>query len=146
VHGGLGGEFAFDDAKLAYYQALTLADDHDPATLGHAAQAAIRFYQALPARARSYGCEALARVQLARAQLLTGTPAAAAETLAPVLQLDRNSASAASPGPCIPAASSLPPPPPADRELPASSTGNSLLTAPPAPGPHSAPRRRRRSS
>jgi hypothetical protein len=88
LHGGLGGEFAFDDAKLAYYQALTLTDDHDPVALGHAAQAAIRLYQALPARARSYGCEALARVQLARAQLLTGTPAAAAETLAPVLKLD----------------------------------------------------------
>lgn len=85
---GLGGEFAFDDAKLAYYQALTLADDHDPVALGHAARAAIRLYQALPTRARSYGCEALARVQLARAQLLTGTPAAAAETLAPVLKLD----------------------------------------------------------
>ena len=50
LHGGLGGEFAFDDAKLAYYQALTLTDDHDPVALGHAAQAAIRLYQALPAR------------------------------------------------------------------------------------------------
>jgi hypothetical protein len=87
-HDGLGGEFSFDGAKLAYYQALTLVDDRDPVALGPAAQTAVRLYLALPARARSYGCEALARVQLARAQLMTGRPSAAAESLAPVLTLD----------------------------------------------------------
>ncbi len=54
----------------------------------HAAAAAISLYQAVPARARSYGCEALARVQLARAQLMNGKLEDAAETLAGVLALD----------------------------------------------------------
>ena len=31
LHDGVGGEFAFDDAKLSYYQALTELDVEDPA-------------------------------------------------------------------------------------------------------------------
>ena len=70
LHDGVAGEFAFDDAKLWYYEALTLADAEDPVKAEHAATVAINLYQASPARARSYGCEALARVQLARALLM----------------------------------------------------------------------------
>jgi DNA-binding XRE family transcriptional regulator len=88
LHVGLAGEFTFDDAKLAYYHALALADGRDPVELGEAARTAVRLYELLPARVRSYGCEALARVLLARAQLMTGRPDAAAEALGPVLTLD----------------------------------------------------------
>jgi hypothetical protein len=70
LHDGVAGEFAFDDAKLAYYGALTLADAEDLTQAEHAAEAAVRLYQALPARSRSYGCAALARVQLARVRLM----------------------------------------------------------------------------
>jgi len=88
LHDGIAGEFAFDDAKLSYYQALSLVDTEDPAGAGHAAAAAISLYQAVPARARSYGCAALAHVQLARAQLMSGNLEDAAEALGGVLALD----------------------------------------------------------
>jgi len=88
LHDGVGGEFAFDDAKLSYYQALTELDVEDPAQAARSAAGAIGLYQAVPARVRSYGCEALARVQLARAQLMTGKPEDAAEALGGVLALD----------------------------------------------------------
>jgi len=88
LHDGVGGEFAFDEAKLWYYQALTLADAEDPAKAEHAAAGAIRLYRAVPARARSYGCDALARVQLARAQLMGRKLDDAAEALGGMLSLD----------------------------------------------------------
>jgi hypothetical protein len=88
LHDGVGGEFAFDDAKLWYYEALTLADAEDPARAEHAAAAAISLYQAIPARARSYGCDALARVQLARAQLMARKLDDAADALGGMLSLD----------------------------------------------------------
>ena len=53
-----------------------------------AAAAAISLYEAVPVRARSYGCAALARVQLARAQLMSSNLEDAAEALAGVLALD----------------------------------------------------------
>jgi transcriptional regulator with XRE-family HTH domain len=84
----IGGEFAFDDAKLQYYQAIALLDSEDPVQAERAAAAAIRLYQAVPERARSYGCAALARVQLARAQLMSGNLDEAAESLGAVLALD----------------------------------------------------------
>jgi transcriptional regulator with XRE-family HTH domain len=88
LHDGIGGEFAFDNAKLAYYQAVVLVDADDPADAVQAAETAIGLYEVAPARARSYGCETLSRVHLARAQLLTGSLDAAAEALGPVLALD----------------------------------------------------------
>ncbi len=88
LHDGVAGEFAFDDAKLHYYQALTLNDACDPDAAERAAAAAISLYQAVPARARSYGCDALARVQLARAQLMRKKLEDAAQALAGVLALD----------------------------------------------------------
>jgi transcriptional regulator with XRE-family HTH domain len=88
LHDGVGGEFAFDEAKLWYYQALTLADAEDPARAEHAASVAITLYQGVPTRARSYGCEALARVQLARAQLMGKKLDDAAEALGGMLSLD----------------------------------------------------------
>jgi DNA-binding XRE family transcriptional regulator/tetratricopeptide (TPR) repeat protein len=88
LHDGVGGEFTFDDAKLWYYQALTLADADDPVRAEHAAAVAIRLYQGVPARARSYGCEALARVQLARARLMRRKLDDAADALGGMLSLD----------------------------------------------------------
>jgi hypothetical protein len=88
LHDGVGGEFAFDEAKLWYYQALTRADAEDPARAEHAAAMAISLYQAVPARSRSYGCEALARVQLARAQLMGRKLDEAADALGGMLTLD----------------------------------------------------------
>ena len=88
LHDGVGGEFAFDEAKLWYYEALTLADSEDLARAEHAAAVAISLYQAVPARARSYGCEALARVQLARAQLMGRKLDDAANVLGGMLSLD----------------------------------------------------------
>ena len=88
LHDGVAGEFAFDDAKLHYYQALTLNDACDPDAAERAAAIAISLYQAVPARARSYGCDALARVQLARAQLMSEKLEDAAQALAGVLTLD----------------------------------------------------------
>jgi hypothetical protein len=88
LHDGVGGEFAFDDAKLWYYQALTLADADDSARAEHAAAVAISLYQAVPARTRSYGCEALARVQLARARLMGRKLDDAADALGGMLTLD----------------------------------------------------------
>lgn len=88
LHDGIAGEFSFDDAKLRYYEALALLDSEEPTQAGQAAAAAITLYQAVPARARSYGCEALARVQLAKAHLMASDVEAAAEALSVVLDLD----------------------------------------------------------
>jgi transcriptional regulator with XRE-family HTH domain len=88
LHDGIGGEFAFSDAKLSYYEALTLVEGDDPARAENAAEAAISLYQNGPAIARSYGCETLARAQLAKAQLINKKLEDAAETLGGVLSLD----------------------------------------------------------
>jgi transcriptional regulator with XRE-family HTH domain len=88
LHDGLAGEFAFDDAKLSYYGALSLADAEDLTRAGAAAETAVRLYQGLPARNRSYGCAALAQVQLARVHLMRGNLEEAAESLGSVLALD----------------------------------------------------------
>jgi transcriptional regulator with XRE-family HTH domain len=88
LHDGIAGEFAFDEPKLRYYEALSLLDADDPAQAGPAAADAVRLYQAVPARARSYGCEALARVQLAKAHLMSNEVDGAADALRPVIELD----------------------------------------------------------
>jgi len=85
LHDGIGGEFAFSNAKLCYYEALTLVEGNDPTRAEDAAGGAITLYQNGPAMARSYGCEILARAQLARAQLMNRKLEDAAETLRGVL-------------------------------------------------------------
>src|SRR5260370_7622453 len=67
LHDGVGGEFAFGDAKLSYYGALTLVDAEDPAGAEHAATAAISLYQAVPPRPPSHARAALPRVPPPRA-------------------------------------------------------------------------------
>ena len=88
LHNGIAGEFAFDTAKLRYYEALVLTRSGYPADAEAAAAAAVRLYQAVPGQARSYGCEALAHVQLATARLMSGNADAAAEAVAGLLRLD----------------------------------------------------------
>jgi tetratricopeptide (TPR) repeat protein len=88
LHDGIAGEFAFDEPKLRYYEALSLLDSEDPAQAEQAAAAAISLYQAVPVRSRSYGCEALARVELAKARLMRNNVENAAEALGAVLELD----------------------------------------------------------
>jgi tetratricopeptide (TPR) repeat protein len=84
----VGGEFAFDAAKLRYYQALALLDSGDPAGAEQAAAEAIALYEAVSVRDRSYGCAALARVQLAKAALMGNRLDDAIDALASVLALD----------------------------------------------------------
>jgi len=88
LHDGIAGEFAFDQAKLRYYEALSLLDSEHPSEAGQAARAAISLYEAVPTRTRSYGCVALARVQLARAQLMRNNLDDAADVLSEVFALD----------------------------------------------------------
>jgi tetratricopeptide (TPR) repeat protein len=88
LHDGIAGEFSFDESKLRYYDALSLLDSEDPAQAEQAAVAAVRLYRAIPARARSYGCEALACVQLAKAHLMSNDVDGAANALRSVIKLD----------------------------------------------------------
>jgi DNA-binding XRE family transcriptional regulator len=88
LHNGIAGEFAFDTAKLRYYEALVLTRSGYSADAETAAAAAVRLYQAAPRQARSYGCEALAHIHLATVQLMSGNADAAAEAVAGLLRLD----------------------------------------------------------
>lgn len=88
LHDGVGGEFSFDAAKLRYYLALALLDSGDPAGAEQATAEAVALYEAVPERARSYGCVALARVQLAKAALMGDRLEDAIEALGGVLALD----------------------------------------------------------
>jgi transcriptional regulator with XRE-family HTH domain len=88
LHHGIAGEFAFDAAKLRYYEALVLNRAGYPADAETAAATAVTLYQAAPGQARSYGCDALAHVQLATARLMRGDADGAADAIAGLLQLD----------------------------------------------------------
>jgi len=88
LHNGIAGEFAFGAAKLRYYEALVLNRAGYPADAETAAAAAINLYEAAPGQARSYGCDALAHVQLATARLMRGDADAAAEAITGLLRLD----------------------------------------------------------
>lgn len=88
LHYGIAGEFAFSNAKLHYYEALVLTRVGYPAAAESAAAAAVSLYQAAPSTARSYGCAALARVQLAVARLMRGNAEGAAEAIGGLLRLD----------------------------------------------------------
>jgi DNA-binding XRE family transcriptional regulator len=87
LHHDLGGEFAFSEAKLWYYRALTFAEIGDLPQAGSAAEAAIKLYEQTPVRFRSYGCQALARVELARVHLKSSNLDEAAQALAGLFTL-----------------------------------------------------------
>jgi hypothetical protein len=88
LHDGVGGEFAFDAAKLRYCQALALLDSGEPAGAEQAAAEAIALYEAAPLRERSYGCAALARVQLAKTALIGNRLDDAVQALGSLFALD----------------------------------------------------------
>ncbi len=90
LHDEIGGVFGFPDAKAQYYAGATYIH------LGQAEQAlaatsrAIELYASGPLEKRSYGAEALTRVDNAAAHLINGSLDGAAEVLAPVLVLDQD--------------------------------------------------------
>lgn len=83
----LGGLLTFPVAKQLYYAggAHSLLGQHEKAK--RAASAAIELYETGPAEDRSYGDEAMARVDVADARLAAGDLAGAGEALAPVFAL-----------------------------------------------------------
>jgi tetratricopeptide (TPR) repeat protein len=88
LHDRIGGEFSFDDARLARclasaYVSLGLAD---PAI--HEAQGALDLYAARPEAARMPKVEIEAHIDLAHAYFLKGSLDAASETLASVFDLE----------------------------------------------------------
>lgn len=90
LHDEVGGVFGFSDAKASYYSGATyihlgLAEPALAAT-----ERTIELYRTGPARQRSYGAEALARVDSAAAHLINGSLDGAAEALLPVLALDED--------------------------------------------------------
>lgn len=90
LHDEVGGVFGFSDAKASYYSGATyihlgLAEPALAAT-----ERTIELYRTGPARQRSYGAEALARVDSAAAHLINGSIDGAAEALLPVLELDED--------------------------------------------------------
>ncbi|NKY56352.1 helix-turn-helix domain-containing protein [Nocardia flavorosea] len=87
LHDEVGGVFGFAEAKASYYAGATyihlgLAEPALAAT-----ERTIELYRSGPARQRSYGAEALARVDSAAAHLINGSLDGAAEALSPVLEL-----------------------------------------------------------
>ncbi|WP_039802840.1 helix-turn-helix domain-containing protein [Nocardia araoensis] len=90
LHDEVGGVFGFNDAKANYYAGATYIHlgQAEPA-LG-ATQRAIELYSNGPSEQRSYGAEALARVDCAAAHLINGSLDGAAEALQPVLGLDED--------------------------------------------------------
>lgn len=84
---GFGGVLSFPLAKTAYYAGTTfrLIGDHDGAE--HWANTAIDAYESGPPHERSYGDEALARIDVAIAHIARRCVDDAAEILAPVLAL-----------------------------------------------------------
>jgi plasmid maintenance system antidote protein VapI len=86
----LHGEFGFDMAKQRYYEAVTRVQLGQAKEGQISARTAITLFEGRPARERSYGCEALARAQLALAQLMAGELDGADEALQPILRLPRD--------------------------------------------------------
>jgi hypothetical protein len=83
----LGGLLTFPVAKQLFYAggAHSLLGDHDRGQ--QAALTAIELYETGPVEQRSYGDEALARVDVADARLAVGDLTGAGEALVPVLSL-----------------------------------------------------------
>jgi len=86
LHDEVGGQFACTPAKESYLAGTALADVHEGESGAVAElQTAIRLFQDSPPEDRSYGCEAMAGINLAVAQLRHGDLDAV--DLGPVLTL-----------------------------------------------------------
>lgn len=84
---GVGGEFAYQPARLAGSTAIVLSAIGDHAGAAREAAAAVGMWQQMPSSERSYGCEALTLIDQAAAHVRLGEVDGAAEHLAPVLGL-----------------------------------------------------------
>jgi tetratricopeptide (TPR) repeat protein len=90
LHDEVGGVFGFNDAKANYYAGATYIHLGQAERALGATQRAIELYSNGPSEQRSYGAEALARVDCAAAHLINGSLDGAAEALQPVLGLDED--------------------------------------------------------
>ncbi|WP_280497840.1 helix-turn-helix domain-containing protein [Nocardia asiatica] len=90
LHDEVGGVFGFNDAKSNYYAGATYIHLGQAEPALSATQRAIELYSNGPSEQRSYGAEALARVDCAAAHLINGSLDGAAEALQPVLGLDED--------------------------------------------------------
>ncbi|WP_228781855.1 tetratricopeptide repeat protein [Nocardia abscessus] len=90
LHDEVGGVFGFNDAKANYYAGATYIHLGQAEPALTATQRAIELYSNGPSAQRSYGAEALARVDCAAAHLINGSLDGAAEALQPVLGLDED--------------------------------------------------------
>ncbi|WP_026343981.1 DNA-binding transcriptional regulator [Nocardia sp. BMG111209] len=90
LHDEIGGVFGFNEPKSQYYAGATYIHLGQAEPALAATQRAIELYAAGPQQQRSYGAEALARVDSAAAHLINGSLDGATESLQPVLQLDED--------------------------------------------------------
>ncbi|MFR9750552.1 helix-turn-helix domain-containing protein [Nocardia sp. 004] len=90
VHDEVGGVFGFNDAKASYYAGATCIHLGAAESALAATRRTIELYSNGPAEQRSYGAEALARVDCAAAHLIDGSVDGAAEALDPVFGLDED--------------------------------------------------------
>ncbi|MEU8895533.1 XRE family transcriptional regulator [Nocardia sp. NPDC048505] len=90
LHDEVGGVFGFPDAKAQYYAGATYIHLGEAEPALAATQHAIELYAGGPSEKRSYGAEALARVDNAAAHLINGSLDGAAEALHPVLGLSED--------------------------------------------------------
>ncbi|MEU1985107.1 helix-turn-helix domain-containing protein [Nocardia sp. NPDC019395] len=87
LHDEVGGVFGFSEAKASYYSGATYIHLGLAVPALAATERTIELYRTGPARQRSYGAEALARVDSAAAHLINGSLDGAAAALSPVLEL-----------------------------------------------------------
>lgn len=90
LHDEVGGVFGFNEPKSQYYAGATYIHLGQAEPALQATRRAIELYANGPTEQRSYGAEALARVDSAAAHLINGSLDGAAEALQPVLQLDED--------------------------------------------------------
>ncbi|MFI6871330.1 XRE family transcriptional regulator [Nocardia sp. NPDC050406] len=90
LHDEVGGVFGFNEPKSQYYAGATYIHLGQAEPALEATRRAIELYASGPTEQRSYGAEALARVDSAAAHLINGSLDGAAEALQPVLQLDED--------------------------------------------------------
>ncbi|UFS94357.1 helix-turn-helix domain-containing protein [Nocardia huaxiensis] len=90
LHDEVGGVFGFKEPKSQYYAGATYIHLGQAEPALEATTRAIDLYANGPTEQRSYGAEALARVDSAAAHLINGSLDGAAEALQPVLQLDED--------------------------------------------------------
>ncbi|MBP2706708.1 hypothetical protein JOL79_23145 [Microbispora sp. RL4-1S] len=87
LHDGFAGEFAFRQAKQAYYTAVTHLHLGQSAQAIEQARGALALYAGEDRQNRSYGCEAMAGAHLVVAHLMEDDVDGAEKALAPLLEL-----------------------------------------------------------